>query len=326
MKKIPQAQVSVSENKAHFINLVYRFLQSPTPYLLIWGGDGTANLAINSLVKGKQYLTIGPKAIGFLRGGSGNGIQDSYEVPLSLKKQVQCYLDSMQKGFTQAVDILEVSWEDKRRFGQLFGVGIDAQILNSRNQKSSLLRPGKVVRPGLMNYITQAIKVIYTETQNRKSPLAIHLKEGKFAYKGTRTNAEFPFRDHRFSSEAAMIEVGTRPYYGAFFRICPDVVCNDGQMDAYFFNFQNKWAVLGNLYKLWNGWYSRVNQKWAKKKLPLIEHYKAREMVIKTKEELLFHIDGELYRGKGKISLRIRSEALTFLVPESFWQKFHTRD
>ena len=46
------------------------------------GGDGTANEAINLFMResAANPAILKKKAIGVLRGGSGNGIQDSYEV------------------------------------------------------------------------------------------------------------------------------------------------------------------------------------------------------------------------------------------------------
>ncbi|WP_028975220.1 diacylglycerol/lipid kinase family protein [Spirochaeta cellobiosiphila] len=325
MKGIPAGQIHVSQNKAHFIHLVYEFLRSSEHYLLVWGGDGTANLAINTMVKNSKYRDISSKRIGFLRGGSGNGIQDSYEVPLSLVKQIKCYLKSIEKDYYQKVDILEVKNGQRKHYGQLFGIGIDASILAARNKRKSFFRKKNVTRPGMLSYILQAIHIINKQARRRTEKIKVKLKHGRFAYKGTRTNAEFPFNEYDFKTKAGMVEVGTRPYYGAFFRICPDVVCNDGYVDSYFFNFRNQWAVLANLYNLWNGWYNRVNHKWAKKRLPLIQHFKSREISFKSKGSLLYHIDGELYQSEGDIRLKVRPEALKFIVPQSFWVKFHVQ-
>ncbi|MDC7222540.1 MAG: diacylglycerol kinase family protein, partial [Spirochaetales bacterium] len=86
---IPRGTVHVSRSEEHFDELIKDFIESGDSYLLIWGGDGTANMALNCLMKGTDRERRKSIAVGFLRGGSGNGIQDSYEVPKRLKAQVR---------------------------------------------------------------------------------------------------------------------------------------------------------------------------------------------------------------------------------------------
>jgi diacylglycerol kinase family enzyme len=319
---LPLGKVHVSRDEEHFKTLIGDFIDSSDPYLLIWGGDGTAHLALNCLMARAAPDRLKNVSVGFLRGGSGNGIQDSYEVPHSLKKQVKTYLDSMEKGFTQRVDLLRVEFNGQVRYGQLFGTGLDSRILNARN---NIVRLGKDKgpRPGFIPYIFPAVKTIYQGARLTDESQLITLKDGRFAFRGTRTNAEFPFKEYKVESRAPLMEVGVRPYYGWYYKICPDVVCNDGFMDAYLFNIVSRRSVIRNLPYLWNGLYHMINKRYARKGLPLIEHYKIREMGLSAQEERLFHIDGELYRTDGAIELAVEQRILKFLVPESFHEKFH---
>ncbi|MBN2628630.1 MAG: sphingosine kinase [Spirochaetales bacterium] len=321
VKYIPRSTVRESRSEEHFRELIRDFIASGDSYLLIWGGDGTANIALNCLMKAdkKRRDKI---AVGFLRGGSGNGIQDSYEVPKNLRAQIRTYLESMENRRTQRVDLLKISFDEEVLYGQLFGTGLDAKALNARN---SITQSGKKnhPRPGFIPYIIPAIKTVYRGARLQEEPLLLTLNQGRFAFRGTRTNAEFPFKEYALESRAPLLEVGVRPYYGWYYKICPDVVCNNGLMDAYLFNLTSPWKVLFSLFSLWNGHYHRINKRYAKKGLPLIEHYKIRKMTIHPQRGRLFHIDGELHRSDGEVTLKVKNQTLRFLVPESFHQKFH---
>ena len=321
IRYIPRGTVYESRNEDHFKSLIGSFIKSEDSYLLVWGGDGTAHLALNCLMKKGDGKRREQLAVGFLRGGSGNGIQDSYEVPKKLRAQVRTYLNSMEREFTQKVDLLKVSFGEDVRYGQLFGTGLDSLALDARNR---ITRQGhdRSPRSGFIPYIIPAVKTVYRGAR-LQDPQMITMKNGRFAFRGTRTNAEFPFKEYTLETGAPLIEIGVRPYYGWYYKICPDVVCNDGYMDTYLFNLVSRKAVLRNMFFLWNGMYNHINKRYARKGLPLIEHYKVRETRFPPREERLFHIDGELYRGDGEICLTVEHRALRFLVPESFHEKFH---
>jgi len=336
--KVSRGLVYKSRSLEHFQELIYEFCRSRVENLIVWGGDGTANAAINGLMRHKEEWAC-QKNIGFLRGGSGNGIQDSYEVPISLRKQIRTYLDSIEHNYTQEVDLLQLHNGGETRFGQLVGLGLDAEVLDLRNQPAeksthpSTLQNQPYVKPGLLKYIRAGVKVIGGGLKSHRMHLKSSLREGKYALRGLRTNAEVPFRAASFTSTAPLVEIGTRPYYGRFFKICPDVVCNDGNLGVYFYNFTSAPRVLFNLPNLWRGRHHLINHHWAKKGLPLIERFEVKEAHFSSRRPFKAHIDGDTVQpewGEEGYSLRVSTvpQALNFLVPESFYVKFHplTRD
>ncbi len=319
---VGEGSIYESRSEEHFQELVEDFLQGKESYLLVWGGDGTANLALNTLMHSQQKERRSQIAIGFLRGGSGNGTQDSYEVPRGLTAQVKTYLSSMANSYVQPVDMIAVNFDQKKVYGQLFGTGVDSRILQERNEITRLTGD-KSPRAGFLPYLKPAIKVIIEEMTLQGPLQEITLQEGRFAFRGLRSNAEFPFEKYKINTRAPLIEAGVRPYYGWGYRICPDVVCNDGYFDAYCFNLPSYWRLLLNLNNFWNGNYHRVNHWSAKRGLPLIEHYKTKRMVLAPLEGRSFHIDGELHQSEGAIELEVEPQALRFLVPHSYHHKFH---
>jgi diacylglycerol kinase family enzyme len=311
-----------------FRNQVRNFLEGDRRYLLVWGGDGTAHLAINAWMahRNAQGAINGQRAIGFLRGGSGNGIQDSYEVPFSLRRQIDCYAAAMNSRFIQQVDLLRLDSPSGPIYGQLIGVGFDAEVIRLREGRIG----GKRLKRGAMaRYLGASARAFSSPALSRRREYRISLGHGKYALRSTRANAEVAFERLEYGLRPMMIEIGTRPFYGRMFKVCPDVVCNDGAMDVYHFLFENRRQVLFHLFSLWNGWHHRINRYNAERGRPLIERYEVRETMIGSGEQFPFHIDGELRDawpapgGGYGISVGIEAGALNFLVPESFHRKFH---
>ncbi|MFQ3621179.1 MAG: diacylglycerol kinase family protein, partial [Spirochaetales bacterium] len=228
----PQA-IILTKSREEFLEVVRDFCRSSLKHLLVWGGDGTAHDAINVVMQEGKGTE---KNLGFMRGGSGNGIQDSYEVPFRLKSQVEAFVESIQQNYKLAVDLLQTKTKEGVRYGQLLGFGYDVRILHRRNSRKHS-RLGEV-KPGFFNYFVSSALTILTEPLRDGKEYTLILRQGKYILRATRSNAEIPFQELQLHSDAPMIELGTRAYYGRMFKVCPDVVCNNGLMGVYLFNFQ----------------------------------------------------------------------------------------
>lgn len=325
-------QVQITRSKEDFISTVRQSCHSRYPHILVWGGDGTAHDAINAVVdEHNQHPELPKQSLGFFRGGSGNGIQDSYEVPHDivrpLEKQIHCYLDSMENNFIIDVDLIDARANDHRAYCQLAGFGFDAEVLKERESrkytKGTLRGEAKA---GLLNYTFSTIDAFFTRYDSMNTDFDLTFHEGKYVVRGPRTNAEHSFETFERSTDAPLIEAGTRPYYGKMLKICPDVVCNDGNMDVYVFDLENKWDIVKHFYALYTGKHEKLNRKFAKKNKPPIERYEVKETIVTSSRPFHYHIDGELFTTEHapyEVSLRIVPEAVSFLVPRTFYTSFH---
>ena len=326
LERYGAGRVIVTRDREHFIREIEDFARSPFRNLVVWGGDGSAHEALNALVK----AGCADKNVGFLRGGSGNGIQDSYEVPFPVTRQVAAFAESAAADYRIAVDLLSIDSGTGPVYGQLCGLGFDVRVLERRAQRRS--RKTGSARPGLLNYIRSGLGLVAFEPLSDGRTYRLDLERGKFALRGRRTNAEFPFERLSLEANPVMLEMGTRPYYGGLFKVCPDVVCNDGFLDLYLFNFGNKFDVLRNAVSLWNGWHYRINSRFARRSKPLIERFEIKRAVVSAEEDFLWHVDGEVRRcerrggGPAILDVRVLPDAISFLVPAGFWRKFHAYD
>lgn len=327
LKKVNIAVVSESRDREHFMELVGSFCRGPNKHLLVWGGDGTAHAAINALMQCRSHPTAVEKSVGFLRGGTGNGIQDSYDVPVRVSRQLETYAESMVRGYRLNVDLLRVDDGDEVRYGQLLGLGFDVDVLRRRERSRG---SGGLV--GFLNYGRATINSFLHGDFRGGLPLDIELIDGKYAFRGTRVNAEFPFTRVRRVVNPVMLEVGTRPYYGKLFKVCPDVVCNDENMDLYLFNFRRKGSIARHLPALWAGRHQRINKHLSRHRGGVIERFELKSMTIERHGALDYHVDGELLRapvnsgGRSRISVTVEPRTLSFIVPGRFYRLFHPFD
>jgi diacylglycerol kinase family enzyme len=107
------------------------------------------------------------------------------------------------------------------------------------------------------------------------------------------------------------------------------VVCNDGNMDVYMFNFRKKSAVLTNMSDLWRGNHEHINRRLTRRDSGVIERYELHELSVSAAEPFAFHIDGELMEaaadaeGRYRVTVRVLPRRLRFIVPGRFYRLFH---
>lgn len=332
IKKYSFFKVVESKNVNHFIECITEYYISKAHYLLIWGGDGTAHAAINCLTRLKieNPADTVKRSVGFLRGGSGNGIQDSYEVPFSIFKQLKTYINSINNDYTIDVDLIKTDYDGMTSYTQLAGLGFDADILELRNCERFRSGPFKgTVKPGLLNYMRAIVKTFIINYYRNKKEFKLELQYGRYLFQGKSVNAQIKIDYLEKRCSPLMLEIGNRPYFAAKFKICPHVVCNNGLMNLYIYNRVKRRTILKNLRYFWTGQHNKINDRFARNRKQIIEHYELKSIQVYSDNPIKFHLDGDLKEVKdsvnGQYSLKfsILPESITFLVPEVFFRKFH---
>jgi diacylglycerol kinase family enzyme len=318
-------EIVESKDREHFIDSVRDFCRSDYKYLLVWGGDGSAHIAINEMVKALKNGSR--KSVGFLRGGSGNGVHDSYEVPLKIKHQLYSYAESMRVRAVLGVDLLQIEGERQVVYGQLAGIGFDVHALKKREARLPKDDHAERIRSGLMNYFIPAIISFIADFNTVNREYFVELFEGDYVLNRGKEEVRHPFKALERQLHTRMIEIGKRPFYGNRFKVCPDVVCNNGYMDVYLFNFDTRCAVLRQSVSLWKGKYFRINKRAKKSGIPPIERYRVKMLKIYAGFPLEMHVDGELYNiskrysEKHTLTFTVLPHRISFIVPAGFYRK-----
>ena len=320
-----------TKSREHFLEEIAGFYSSDSEYLLVAGGDGTVHDAINTLMKLKQKSPAETmKSIGFFRGGSGNGYQDSYEIPEGVRQQVETFVQAVENSHLIDVDLLKYTTPEETGFGQLAGTGFDAHVLYKREKKKIRRKNGRVVtKPGILSYIAAILKTYILYNPLKSQQFNVAFQDGKYSYRGPRVNAEYPFDRLVRPSAPDMVEVGKRPYFAKQFKICPDAVCNDGSLDAYLYSMKDKLKIVLHFLSLWNGWHDQINFRYLEKGRPApIERYEVERVEISSSHPFHYHVDGELKETDKKIgdqyklTIEIERSAIPFIVPYKFLRKF----
>jgi diacylglycerol kinase family enzyme len=221
------------------------------------------------------------------------------------------------------VDLLRVEENGVSRYCQLVGLGFDARVLTLREAAARHRRRSS----GFLGYAGASLRAFFSDYFKRLQHYRLALSEGKYAYRGPRINAEYSFGELIRRTRAPMIELGTRPYYGKLFKVCPDVVCNDGNLDLYVFDVRTPWAMALNLSVLWRGKHDVLNRRLIARRQGMIERYEVKRVAISSEQPFDYHADGELLRaGAAGIVVEVVPRALRFLVPERFYRLFHPFD
>ncbi|MBN2237499.1 MAG: YegS/Rv2252/BmrU family lipid kinase, partial [Bacteroidales bacterium] len=136
------AEMKESSKKGDITRLAKEAVISGADAVIVVGGDGTINEAIQALVGTKTALGIIPI-------GSGNALARHLKIPISIKKSIQ----RINLFKTKQVDTAQLN---SHTFVSLAGIGFDAQVA----KKFSL---GK--KRGLWNYIRITVREFFSSSE-----------------------------------------------------------------------------------------------------------------------------------------------------------------
>jgi diacylglycerol kinase family enzyme len=325
--RIGSPHVLKTETESAFTEAVRGFVESEWAHLLIFGGDGTINRALNILVPALQRRpSFLPKSIGFLRGGSGNGYHDSYGIPRALRKQLLSFAESIHCGYESSVDMMEIRQGSKIRYGQLMGIGFDAAVLKRRNTRPVTEGSGRNPKPGLLNYVF-AVLTTLRRLQIGGSPATP--TRGSDTISSGNMGLEIHSAGMRSArvihTSAPLIAIGKRPYYGNRFRICPGALPARGPMEVVVFDFKRKSSVVAHFLPLWLGWHRWINLFLGNGRGVPVQHFQADSCILTAQEPFDFQIDGELITtgqdagANLTVNVSLLENAVSFLVPKTYF-------
>lgn len=169
--------------------------------VLVAGGDGTVNEAVNGLCNTSTTLGIVPV-------GTGNILAHQLRMPIlsAVAPIVKEIGDTVLASRIQRVDVGTVN---DRRFISWAGLGLDAEIAAQMEP-----RPRHIKRLSILPYIVTGFTVASD-------------------YRGVRSS--FLIEDRAFRTRALMAVASNIQLYAAFFQIAPQARMDDGLLDIFVF-------------------------------------------------------------------------------------------
>lgn len=174
-------------------------LATGTDAVLVAGGDGTVNLALQELAGTGVPLGLVPV-------GTGNDLATA----VGIHRAVDDTVDAVRAGRTRAIDLARVTRADgsTRLFGTVLASGFDSKV----NDRANAMRWPK-------GHARYDIAVLTEFLRLRDLPFRVVLEH---ASGDTETIAE----------PLVMVSVGNTRTYGGGIPICPDAVLDDGLLDV----------------------------------------------------------------------------------------------
>jgi diacylglycerol kinase (ATP) len=239
------------------------------------GGDGTVNEVVNGLMASGG----GGIALGILPVGTMNVFAMELGIPTqSLEKAWEVILS----GVTRRIDLPYAdsygsadSPGGRRRFVQLAGVGLDAEVVRrtSRESKKAL---------GPLSYLLSLAQVA-----GAKSPL-VRLRDA-----GGRER------------EASFLLIGNGRYYGGPFKMFRQGSPSDGLIDVLIFRNQSPWDLLRYMHAILIGQHAGLQD---------VEYFQTTTLEVDSGEPVPYELDGEM-AGYLPLTFGLEHEALSVLAP-----------
>ena len=165
-----------------------------------------------------------------------------------------------------------------RLFFNIAGIGFDAVIAEQFNLRS-------LGRRGMGPYVQIGVRELF---RYRAAKYRIRL-DGE-----------------TFTTRALLIAFANGREYGNKIRLAPHAVLDDGKLEAMIVEDRTPLA------RLWAGRHLAMGTA---DKAPRILMRSVQSAVIETDGEMLYHLDGEIGRARGSITVRVRPGLLTVKVP-----------
>jgi YegS/Rv2252/BmrU family lipid kinase len=235
------------------------------------GGDGTVNEVVNGInAAGNSSVRLGILPVGTMNvfamelGIPANSLEKSWEV--------------IMRGETRFIDLPYAdSTQGRRRFVQLAGVGLDAEVVRrtSRESKKAL---------GPLSYLLSLAQVAGVK------PPRIILRDSS----GT-------------EREGSFLLLGNGRYYGGPFRMFRQGSVCDGLIDVLLFRNQSPWDLLRYMHALLIGQHVGLED---------VEYFQTSVLEVSSGESVPFELDGEL-AGYLPVSFGLEKRAMEVLAPSS---------
>ncbi|HEV2618059.1 MAG TPA: diacylglycerol kinase family protein [Candidatus Acidoferrales bacterium] len=248
--------------------------------VIVCGGDGTINEAVNGLAASHVPLAVLPA-------GTANILAKELDIPWNIPAAARL----IARGSLARIALGEIAWNENSPDGSLAdslkktryflcvsGAGPDGAIVHG-------IDLAKKLRLGIWAYWQEGLRQFFTY---------------RFA--------RFRIRSREHEMEASLIVVGRTKYYGGPFRITTGASLFENAFEIVAYEGRSRFGVLMCLPAIWLGCLPRV---------PGIHHWKTTELTCEAidADEIFSQVDGEPAAAL-PVRFRIVPDALTLVLPE----------
>lgn len=276
----------VSEYAGHTTRLATQFAEARrqstknvTTVLLVIGGDGTLNEALNGLM---QVPSNDPMPLAYIPAGSGNDFARGLGMATDPAIALAQILNNMRARPLSIGYYHETLKNDHRYFVNNVGIGFDAQIVDDTNRSK---KKGKL---GHWAYLSNALKAY---SQQEGYPLTVHVGRERDQYR------------HAFLCTAS-----NHPYFGGGVKILPQADIHDDQLELIVIEEPHWWIILWLFLLLLMGG-RHLNSRF-------VHHYRSDQLHLLVNSVEVGQMDGQTI-GNRNYDLYLSTQTYPFWIDTS---------
>ncbi|MGH9729917.1 MAG: diacylglycerol/lipid kinase family protein [Candidatus Acidiferrales bacterium] len=256
--------------------------------VIVCGGDGTINEAVNGLAGSDVPLAVLPA-------GTANILAKELDIPWNIPAAARL----IARGSLARVALGEIAWSEDSTNGSLTASPSNPMTAPVKKSRHFLCVSGAGPDGAIVHGIDLAKKL--------RLGIWAYWQEGLrqfFTYGFPR----FRVRSREHETAASLIVVGRTKYYGGPFRITTGASLFEDTFEIVAYEGQSRFGILMCLPAIWLGCLPRV---------PGIHHWKTTELTCEEIEadEIFSQVDGEPAAAL-PVRFRIVPDALTLVLPE----------
>ena len=249
--------------------------------IVIVGGDGTMNEAINGMINIENVI------LGYIPAGSSNDLARSLGISHDPLKALE---DILSPRYYTDMDLGEMTYgNNKKRFDVSCGIGYDAAVCH-RALHSKLKKKLNKIKLGKLTYFGIAINQLFTRKPFKATVILDDVRKLKF-------------------NKVVFVAAHNHKYEGGGFMFCPDAVFNDGKLDVIIADSIRPLRIAMLLPKALKG------KHVGKRGINIFRASKI-EVISDTKEPV--HTDGESGFFQNHISMKCLDKKVRIITPREF--------
>jgi YegS/Rv2252/BmrU family lipid kinase len=215
-----------TKRRLHAMQLVEKYINKGYRKIVVVGGDGTMNEAVNGIFN-QQMVPTTEITLGMIPVGTGNDWVRTFNIPTNYKKVVKiikrCETILQDAG---TVKYLNGNSEKNRFFINMAGLGFDGLVAQRTN---------------------------YDKDHGRTNPF-IYIKNlitSLFSYKSSQLQVFVD--DNEVNEKVFSLSIAIGQYNGGGMQQAPGALPDDGLFDVTLIKDMSKWSVITSLRQLYNG-------------------------------------------------------------------------
>lgn len=256
-------------------NLAKRAIKEGFDRIIVVGGDGLINEAVNGAMKELSKPNSLP-IFGIIPQGTGNNFAQELGIP----KDIRLAFKTLKEGKIIQVDIGKVN---NRFFVNCFSLGFDAEINHLANEIKEKFK----FLPKNLSYFFAAIKKIIQKIPEFEIEI-----EGK---------------EISFKEKITLLAITNTQSYGAIFKINPDAEFSDGKFNLCLIKPVKKIKAIYDLFLAINGKHYQLPE--------VKHSTFTNEIKIIAKSPVFWEVDGEVLKPEKEFLVKIFPKAIKILVP-----------